>query len=214
MTIQNLLIPISILLAGAMISFAIVVAFGDQSSSTETGPTIELSGFAAQGDPDAPVTIVEYSDFACPYCKRFHEQTKPIIAQEYINEGLVRFVRKDLIAVGGDKAAEAAHCAGEQNAYWDYVDTLLENQSADRGNWTDSSVHAGYAEELGLNADALVSCFENGTYSDRVAAATREARSNGGSGTPFFMINGTPLSGAQPISVFRQVIDAELAEVQ
>lgn len=227
MTQNNLLIPISILLAGAMVSFALMVALGGPAANNgttttaeapdETAPveiSYELDGFPSLGDADAPVTIVEYSDFACPYCKRFHEQTKPQIVEDYIEQGLVRFVRKDFIAVGGDKAAEAAHCAGDQGAYWEYSDHLMANQTADRSNWGDASVHAGYANELGLDADALVACFEAGTHTDKITASTREAQQNGGSGTPYFVINDSPVSGAQPYNVFQQVIDAELAEAE
>jgi len=185
---------------------------GSGNQPVEQQLTYELDGFASMGDVDAPVTVVEYSDFACPYCKRFHEQTKPQIIEEYVEQGIVRFVRKDFIAVGGEKAAEAAHCAGDQGAYWEYTDILMENQTADRSNWGDPAVHAGYAEELGLDAETLLACFEAETYVDKIAASTREAQQNGGNGTPFFVINNSPVSGAQPYSVFKQVIEAELEQ--
>lgn len=216
----NILIPVSILIAGAMIAGAVILTQGQsvpvaevpaaeqqQVAEAPAEITYELEGFASIGDPDAPVTMVEYSDFACPFCKRFSEQTKPQIIEEYVEAGLVRFVRKDFIAVGGNKAAEAAHCAADQGAYWEYHDHLFANQEADRGRWNQASVHRGYAETLGLDADALVACFESGVYADRIAASTREGSQNGGSGTPFFIINDIPVSGAQPFNVFQQAIE-------
>lgn len=223
---QQLAIPLSIVIAGMFVAGAIVYTNANPTSAPQaaapednrpTAPdpasiSYDLDGFASLGDPDAPVTVVEYSDFACPFCKRFVDQTKPQLLANYINEGLVRFVRKDFIAVGGDKAAEAAHCAGDQDAYWEYHNLLMANQAADRGSWSDASVHRSYATELGLDADALVACFESGQYTERVTASTREGASNGGRGTPYFIVNDTPIAGAQPYAAFERVIEAELAE--
>ncbi len=90
---------------------------------------ITIDGFPTMGDPNAPVLIVEYSDFACPFCGRFHNGSKREIVSEYVDTGKVLFVRKDFITVGGNSAAEAAHCAGDQGAYWEYADLLYTNQS-------------------------------------------------------------------------------------
>lgn len=211
---NNILIPISILLAGAMIAGAVMYSGSIHQTTNQATeqPLYKLEGFASKGDPEAPVTIVEYSDYACPFCKRHHEQTKNEIIDNYVEEGLVYYVRKDFVAVGGDKAAEAAHCAAEQDAYWAYADLLYSNQTADRTNWTDPEVHRGYANELSLDADALVECFTSGTYRGKVAESTREAQVNGGSGTPFFLVNDIPISGAQTYTTFVQAIEASLAE--
>lgn len=225
---NQLAIPLAIMVAGLFVSGAIVYtnSMAGTQPTTATAPapnaadrpsapadiSYDLAGFPTLGEADAPVTVVEYSDFACPFCKRFVDQTKPQIMAEYVNEGLVRFVRKDFIAVGGDQAAEAAHCAGDQDAYWEYHNLLMANQAGDRSNWSDPAVHRGYAEELGLDADELVACFEAGEHTDRVRTATREGAENGGSGTPYFIVNDTPISGAQPFSAFKRVIDAELAD--
>lgn len=226
---NNYLIPLSILAAGAMVAVSVFLLGTNNTATPEmadpgkqTGEEREqiapedieydLEGFASIGEADAPVTIVEYSDFACPFCKRFYDQTKDMIISEYAEAGLVRYVRKDFIAVGGNKAAEAAHCAAEQDAYFDYADLLYGNQTADRGNWTDAEVHRAYANEIGLDADALVECFESGKYTEKVTLSTQEAKQNGGSGTPYFIINDTPVSGAQPLNVFKQVIDSQLNE--
>lgn len=226
---NNYLIPLSILAAGAMVAVSVFLLGNNGGASPETAnpnqPATEereqiapedieydTEGFASIGEADAPVTVVEYSDFACPFCKRFYEETKDMIIDEYVEAGLVRYVRKDFIAVGGNKAAEAAHCAAEQGDYFVYADILYANQANDRTNWGEAEVHRGYATELGLDAEALVACFESGKYAEKVARSTQEAQQNGGSGTPYFIINDTPVSGAQPFSVFKQVIDSQLNE--
>ena len=228
---NNILLPLSILLAGGLIAAGLFLGLSNQSAQVATTtneqlpvpnePTapdpadieVSLEGFAVLGEPDAPVLIAEYSDFACPFCARFHDDTKDQIIAAYVETGQAQFVRKDFIAVGGDRAAEAAHCAGDQGAYWEYTAILYQNQAADRGRWADPEVHRGYAETLGLDADALVTCFTDRTHQARVTESSQEAAANGGQGTPFFVINGIPISGAQPFNVFEQVIELALSEL-
>ena len=173
---------------------------------------IELEGYPSLGDPEAPVVMVEYSDYACPFCGRFFEDTLSDIKENYIDTGQVRFVYKDLVVVGGDKAAEAAHCAGEQDSFWEYHDLLFQNLEEDREDWSNSEVHAGYADQLGLNSQDLVSCFEEGRYAQRVQNSTQEAVGLGITGTPGFVINGEVVRGAQPYEVFEEVIQRKLNE--
>lgn len=182
------------------------------SRQAPVGPVIDLEGWPSLGDPNAPVLMVEYSDFACFFCKRLHDEIMPQIKEQYINTGLVRFVYKNFLGAGGYSAAEASHCAAEQGweAYWKYHNLLFERQIADRALWSEASTHRQYAKELGLDADALVTCFEERRYQDKVAASHQEALRNGGQGTPFVLINGTPIRGALPFAEFQAVIDAAL----
>lgn len=168
---------------------------------------IEMEEWPYLGDEDAPIVMVEYSDFACPYCGVFEGEALPLIKEEYIDAGIVRFIYKDFAVVGGDRAAEAAHCAAEQDSYWDYHDLLFERQDTDRNNWDDAQVHLDYALQLGLDADSLVECFEDRRYRDKVRNSTMEAQGLGASGTPHFFINGFPISGAQSFNVFEMVIE-------
>jgi len=221
---NNNFLGFAIILAGAMVTGAIIFTSGESATAPTAATTnqpgaeepapidvsVDTDGFASLGDPEAPILLVEYSDYACPFCKRFNDETKPQIVQKYVDEGIVRFVRKDFIAVGGDRAAEAAHCAGDQGAYWEYNNILMENQTADRGNWADAAVHRGYAATLGLDADALIACFEDRTHQAKVTASTQEGAENGASGTPYFVVNDIPVSGAQPFSVFEQAIQFAL----
>ena len=176
---------------------------------------LDLEGFPSLGDVDAPVLMVEFSDFTCPFCKRFVVETKDQILREYVDKGLVRFVRKDFITVGGEvgaKAAEAAHCAGDQGKYWEYQKAMLARQTEDRNSWLDVQVHSGYAKTIGLNTKTFLDCLNSGKHGERVKAATSEAASYGAGGTPHFFINGIAVSGAQPFSAFKQIIDAEIAK--
>ncbi len=220
---KNLLVPIAIVAAGAIIGGAVILSQKDPySEDVDEGyqepvveepqfeqivENIEIEGWPFLGEPDAPIVIVEYSDFACPFCKRFYEETLPLIKQNHIETGQVRFVYKDFIVVGGDRAAEAAHCAGEQEKYWEYHDLLFENLEQDRANWSDSQVHRGYAQQLGLDADALIDCFEERRFQSKVAASTQEAQRLGGTGTPYFIIGNESVSGAQPYQVFEEIIN-------
>ena len=225
---KNFLTPLSILVAGAFIAGAVVITQGDgegdrtgsgaagggsQAEDIQASLTIHewsVSESNAAGDPDAPVTIVEYSDFACPFCGRYWQTTLPGIKERYIDEGLVHYIYKDFAVVGGERAAEAAWCAEEQGAFWAYHDTLFSRQDQDRQRWGQVETHRVYAEALDLDADALVDCFEDRRHRERVVESTREAQELGGRGTPYFLINDVAVSGAQPIDVFIEVIEGEL----
>jgi protein-disulfide isomerase len=219
---------IAIIISGLIISGAILISgnenlanqnINQQIDSEERVVTdsrvnmdnIQLENWSSLGNPEAPVVMVEYSDFACPYCGRFFDETLPEIKENYIDSGEVFFIYKDLGVVGGDKAAEAAHCAGEQDSYWEYHDLLFERSNQDRGRWSDSSTHAGYAEELSLNKEMIVTCFEEARYSEKVQNSTDEAISLGITGTPGFVINGEIVKGAQPYQVFEQIIEEKLS---
>lgn len=224
------LIPGAIVLAGIIIAGAVFFnqnkgIFDETSNRSEAGAgtsvneepalsdiKVDFEGWPSIGKEDAPIVMVEYSDFACLFCKRFFDETEPLIKRDYIDTGKVRFVYKDFIVVGGDRAAEAAHCAQEQGKFWEYQALLFSRQAQDKANWADGKVHAGYAKELGLDEAALVQCFESRRYQEKVISSTQEAAQNGGQGTPYFLINGVPLFGAQPYSSFQQVIDSLLAK--
>lgn len=228
--LKEIFLPLSILLTGILITAAIIFsslnsadrnALNNEQVKAENGLVNELEsgeqnpvfvpisteGWPSIGNEEAPVTIVLYSDYACPFCERFATNTLPLIKENYIDQGIVRFVYKDFAVVGGNRAAEAAHCAGEQGKYWEYHDILFANLMQDRARWSDSSVHERYARELGLDYVALVECFESRRHQTRVEESTREAISKGATGTPFFVLNDRiSIEGAQPFEVFSQAI--------
>jgi protein-disulfide isomerase len=166
------------------------------------------------GNPDAPVTIVEFSDYQCPFCERHFQQTWPQLRAEFIETGRVRYVFKDFpltnIHPQAPKAHQAARCAGEQNAYWQMHDRIFEDQSEWANQASHVDVFKGYATELNLDTAAFDACLDSGRWAETVNADLAEGASLGVRGTPTFFVNGYPFVGAQPYEVFQQAI--QLAE--
>lgn len=163
---------------------------------------------AVIGDKDAPVTIVEWSDYECPFCQRHYTQTYNLIKKDYIDTGKVRYVLRDFplsFHPQAQKAAEAAECAGEQGKYFEMHDKLFGD-----GVVGGVATFKGYASDLGLDRSKFDSCLDSGKMASEVAADMQDGIDVGISGTPGFIINGKLVSGAQPYSVFKQAIDAEL----
>jgi protein-disulfide isomerase len=166
---------------------------------------------AVEGDADAPVTIVEFSDYECPFCERFYSQTLGQIREEYVDTGKVKIVFRDYplpFHAQAQKAAEAAECAGEQGKYYEMHDLLFE-----KGVAGGVSSFKGFASEIGLDTSAFDSCLDSGEMAAEVLRDMQDGQAAGVQGTPGFIINGQLVSGAQPFSAFKQVIDAELAKV-
>ncbi len=177
--------------------------------STDDDPSV--------GDPNAPVTIIEFSDFECPFCSRFYAQSLPQIEQNYISTGKVRLVYRDFplssIHPSAQKAAEAGECANEQGKFWEYHDWLFDNQGAWAGLGEAGSVtkFKEAASTLNLDTAKFNSCIDTAKYASEVQKDFQDGANAGVSGTPAFFINGQLVVGAQPYSVFQQIIDAELA---
>ncbi len=193
------------------------------SSSSETvnldtershGTISTAMGSPILGDPSAPITIVEFGDYQCHQCYNWFHNTKPTITKEYIDTGKVNLVFVDMAFLGRDspKAAQASYCAEEQDMYWEYHDVLynLQEDKIDNG-WANSERLKAIALSLGLDNDLFESCLDSGKYSKRVQYNTQQAREHGVRGTPGFFIVGPDgqqqIGGAQPFSVFKQVLD-------
>ena len=157
------------------------------------------------GPEDAPIVIVEFSDFNCPYCRKWHQETFKALLESYPDQ--IQFVYRDypILTQESINAAQAAACANEQGAYWEYHNALFSGDY-DLG----STAYEAYAVELGLEAQELLDCVESGRYEDEIDNDAQFASSLGITGTPTFFINGIPLVGAQPISSFSKIIDDEL----
>ena len=160
----------------------------------------------ALGPEDAPITIVEFSDFRCPYCKVFHVETFEALMAKYPNQ--IHFVYRDFPVVGGLDAALASECAHEQGAYWEFHDLLFSGEYPN----LDRDTFAAYAEKLDLDVEDFLACVDEERYGDEVDADARYAAGLGITGTPTFFINGIPMVGAQPLDAFVQVIEYELGE--
>ena len=159
------------------------------------------------GPANAPITIIEFSYFECPYCRQWHNQVFLKLRQEYGDR--IRFVFRDFplssIHPNATPAAEAANCANEQGAFWQFHDLLFSG-----GDFSDE-IYTEYATELGLNVQKFQECYASGRYSQEVIDDYQYASQLGVRSTPTFFVNGIPVVGAQPYDVFKQVIEQELA---
>jgi protein-disulfide isomerase len=160
------------------------------------------------GDPNAPVTLFEWSDFSCGFCGKFHKETYPLIKQNYVDTGKVKFVFMHFPVIGQNSriAALASECANEQGKFKEYVDVLFNNQGA-----LASTNLKAYATQIGLDATTFNNCLDTEKYASKVTENQALGQSLGISGTPGFVLNGITISGAQPYDVFSAAIDAELA---
>ncbi len=160
-----------------------------------------------KGVSSAPITIVEFSDYQCPYCKRATATIREVLLKY---EGKVSLVYKDLplpMHPEAQRAAEAARCAGESGKYWEYHDALFAAASLTRDSY------AQLASSIGVEPAKLQSCLDSGKHRAAVQADAEQAKSLGISGTPAFLINGIFLSGAQPAEAFTRIIDQELERI-
>ncbi|MBN1274896.1 DsbA family protein [Candidatus Woesearchaeota archaeon] len=152
------------------------------------------------GAEEAPVTMVEFSDYQCGFCGRFHDQTLPLIKENFVDTGLVKFVYRDL-ALYAAEAAEAAQCAHDQGAFWEYHD-LIFAESGSLGKDT----FLKFAADLGLDVASFEECFDSGKYANEVVEDSADARNQGFSATPSFVINGKQVVGALPYEEFERTI--------
>ncbi len=180
-------------------------AWGQPGSVTRQSlvTAVERAPGPAKGREDAPITIVEFSDFQCSFCWKFWKETLPRIEAEYIKTGKVRFIYRHLVLLGpvSKHAAEAASCAHEQEKFWAYHDALFERHGR-------LSHDAGFLEQLRLDPTAFTACLASGRHKERILGESAVARALGASGTPAFLINGKLLIGAQPFETFKQILDA------
>ena len=173
------------------------------------------------GNPNAPITIIEFSDFQCPFCARFHVQTLPLLLEQYIDQGKVKLVFRDFpiqsIHPNALPASVAAECANEQGQFKAMHDMLFDNQK----QWSNQetvnalSMFSQYAIEIGLDQENFDSCLTSGKYIEEIRNDLDDGRSYDVTGTPGFFIGNdeigyVELKGAQPFESFKKVIDAQL----
>jgi len=196
-------------------SVVVVTQDVDQPAAQSAEPTPEFRRFDIPEDDDpvwgaqeAPITIIEFSDYECPYCRKWHVEVWPQLQATYGDQ--IRLVYRDFpltsIHPNATPAAAAANCAQEQDMYFPYSEKLFE-MKLNLGKTT----YQSYAEELGLEMDAFNECLESGRYLDEIEADYQFAAELGIRSTPTFFINGIPVVGAQPFDVFKNLIDKELA---
>lgn len=187
----------------------------------------------SMGDPNAPIQIVEYSDFQCPFCDRHYTDTEPLLEQYYIDTGKVLFTYRsagNFVSqnIGGGRtesqdASAAAYCAGDQGKFWEMHDALFENNRdvEDQGSFTSRRLTAIAETVAGLDMAAFQECYDSGKYEDRVQEDFTEATAAGLEGTPYFVITYTvngvtktdTINGAEPFSSFQVKLEAILNEI-
>lgn len=163
---------------------------------------------AVKGSKTAKVTIIEWSDYECPFCARFYKETYGQIDTDYIKTGKVKLIFRDYpltFHTQAQKAAEAAECAGEQGKYYDMHNMLFE-----KGVVGGVTTFKQYAKDLGLDTAKFDKCLDDGAMAAEVAKDMADGTKNGITGTPAFAINGKLVVGAQPYAVFKEAIESAL----
>ena len=208
---------VSILIAGVLIAGAILFTSNKAPAIEGDAPTAAAEvrppsvGDHLRGSVDAPIVLVEYSDFQCPYCNVIHPTLKKIVEE---SNGQITWVYRQLpltsIHPEAQPAAEASECVAEQlgsAGFWQFADILFANQAK-----LGSAYYAEVAKGLGVDPAKFAACAASGKYADKIATDTAEAQSNGGSGTPFTVVlntktgKGVPISGALPYAQIMSVI--------
>jgi protein-disulfide isomerase len=183
--------------------------------------SLNIDGAPFKGDKNAKVTLVEFTDYQCPFCSRHFRETMPQIDTDYVKTGKVKYVLKEFplesIHPNAFKASEAANCAGEQGKYWEMHDRLFSNQNALAAQQLPS-----HGEAVGLDAGKFKDCLESGKYASKIRKDLADAQNAGATGTPTFFLGMTDpksaevktlkkLVGAQPYAAFKDAIDSLIA---
>ena len=172
--------------------------------------TTQINGM---GDPSAPVHIIEYGDFQCPYCLKFWAHTEPQLIEEYVNTGKVFFEFRSMGAFLGEEsawAAEGAYCAGDQGKFWEYHDTLFTNWTGENvGDFTKDKL-IKYASAIDLDMAEFESCISAEKHKGTVEQDKAQADADGVHATPTLFINGVKVEGAQPFNFLKDLIEKAL----
>jgi len=208
------------IMSAVQIIILLYIAFSLPTGTTEvvvptadvpdTGSDVDMAdligGNAIIGDPDAPITIVEWSDFECPFCARFYNDAYQDIKENWIDTGKAKLVFRDFplsFHANAQKAHEAAECAGDQDMYYEMHDALFEN-----GVSGGVSSFKTYAADLGLDQAEFDDCLDSGKHEAEVKKDMADGMKAGVQGTPGFIIEGQLISGAQPYAVFEQLLNS------
>ena len=230
------LLPASILIAGIMISTSVVylvgqqgttrvpsqnqdqIGNGDEPTAADIAKGLELTARdVILGDPKAPVTVIEYGDYQCPFCTKFAETIEPALREKYIKTNKVKMIFRNFQFLGPESlvAAEAASCAADQQKFWTYHDSLYAAESADgqehNGN-LNRDLFLKLAADAKLDVAAFTTCFDTHKHKTEIAEDRDAAQSIGVNSTPTSFVNGEKIDGALPFSQFQQIIENALAK--
>ncbi|MEX2193482.1 MAG: thioredoxin domain-containing protein [Nitrosarchaeum sp.] len=182
-----------------------------------TAATFMENGSPILGDPDAPITLVEFGDYQCYFCNQFFHTTEDDLFKNYVETGKVKVIFKDFTIIGADSvtAAHAAHCADDQGKFWKYHDTLYDHWTGENNGWASSENLLQFAEDVGLDIDEFSKCMIDSKHTSIITNSNQDAKDLGLTGTPAFFIIGpdnkiTKIGGAQPYDVFERIFNSEL----
>lgn len=175
------------------------------------------NGSPILGNPNAPITLVEFGDYQCHFCNVFFHNTEESILKNYVETGKVKMIFKDFTIIGPDSvnAAHGAHCANDQGLFWEYHDILYNNWKGENNGWASSDNLLRFAQEIGLDVDKWSECMVNSDHSAIILASNKDARDLDLTGTPSFYVIApdnkvTKLFGAQPYSQFENIFNSLL----
>lgn len=223
--VEKNFLALCILATGVMISGSTLYSKGlpegsgkaliKQDDAGNTIVKVSEDNDAVLGNKNAKVTIIEFSDYQCPFCRTFWKDSFAQLKKDYIDTGKVKFIYRDY-PLGfhpmAQPSAEAAECAGEQGKYWQYHDKLFgEQDKKGQGTVTYTANDLkSWASQIGLDSAKFNNCFDTGKYKEEVTKDMADGTTAGVSGTPSFFINGRSLVGAQPYASFKAIIEEEL----
>lgn len=176
-------------------------------------PVVTADGFTgfSMGSDTAPVEVVEYSDFECPFCARFANLQKPAVRRQLVETGVVRWRFRDFPLPShayARYASHAAHCAGEQDRFWQMHDAIFAEHSWAQTGKNPSRLFNGMAERIGLDMERYRTCMDENRYATRIEAARQEGEARGVGGTPTFFVNGRPYRGNATSDAFKAVAES------
>jgi protein-disulfide isomerase len=192
----------------------------ETTSTNIVSNTFTANGSPILGDPDAPITLIEFGDYQCHFCNVHFHNTEHNLLENYIETGKVKMIFKDFTIIGPDSinAAHGAHCANDQGKFWQYHDILYNNWTGENNGWASSDNLLRFAQEIELDVDQWSDCMIDEKHSKTIVDSNKDARDLGITGTPAFFVIGpdnkiTKISGAQPYENFENIFNLELEKL-
>jgi len=207
--IYYLVIPIVL----GLISVFFLNGINDENEVLFSQKNLIENGSPIIGNPNAPITVLEWGDYQCTFCYKFHQSSLNVLLSEYVDTERVKLVFKDFPLNGPDSvvAAEASYCAGDQGRYWEYHDELYINWAGERTGWINNDSLNKFAKSIDLELEQFSSCLTEHKYLQKVLELEKFGKEIGIDATPSFLIFNDEkiikITGNQPIDAFRQVID-------
>ncbi|MCH1607466.1 MAG: DsbA family protein [Nitrosopumilus sp.] len=211
MTKYYFLIPVIIgIIAGLL---AVTGTADNNNSNALTISKLTDNGSPIMGDPDAPITILEWGDYQCTFCYKFHQDTLDIINEEFIKTGKVKVIFKDFPLNGPDSklAAESSYCAHDQGKYWEYHDQLYENWAGERTGWITREALSEFAKSINLDTAEFNKCLNESKHENKINSIYEFGKQIGIDATPSFLVFNDEkiikIRGNQPLEVFLKTFD-------